>query len=84
MDGEYIATFYSHFGAISFKKLCDREGAAAKIMPVPRSLSSSCGTCVRFTGDAMTQGEKSEELEQIVKIIGEGQYQVLYHSDSEA
>ena len=46
----YIATFFSHFGAIRYKKLCDAQGFAAKTMPVPRTLSSSCGTCVRCEG----------------------------------
>lgn len=81
MESEYIATFYSHFGAISFKKLCDREGAPARIMPVPRSLSSSCGTCVKFTGERITQMEKNEELEQIVRIAGEGQYELIYQTE---
>ena len=44
----YIATFYSHFGAIRFKKLCQAAGMPAELMPVPRNLSSSCGTCVRY------------------------------------
>ena len=46
----YIATFFSHFGAIRYKKLCEQAGYAAKTMPVPRTLSSSCGTCVRCEG----------------------------------
>ena len=45
---EYIATFYSHYGAVCFKKNCEKLGIGTKIMPVPRNLSSSCGTCVRF------------------------------------
>ena len=24
--GDYIATFFSHFGAMSFKKKCEKEG----------------------------------------------------------
>ena len=49
--GDYIATFFSHFGAMSFKKKCEKEGYPATIMPVPRNLSSSCGTCVRFEAE---------------------------------
>ena len=45
---DYIATFFSHFGAMAFKKKCDKEGYPAVIMPVPRNLSSSCGTCVEL------------------------------------
>lgn len=29
----YIATFFSHFGAIRYKKLCDAQGFAARTMP---------------------------------------------------
>ena len=47
----YIATFYSHFGAIRFKRLCRDAGIPAELMPVPRNLSSSCGTCVRYGGE---------------------------------
>ncbi|MDO5407776.1 MAG: DUF3343 domain-containing protein [Eubacteriales bacterium] len=43
----YVVTFYSHFGAVRFKRSCDARKITAKIMPVPRNLSSSCGTCVR-------------------------------------
>jgi len=44
----YIATFFSHFGAIRFHKGLQEQGIRAKMMPVPRKVSSSCGTCVRF------------------------------------
>ena len=79
--GDYIATFFSHFGAMSFKKKCEKEGYPATIMPVPRNLSSSCGTCVRFE----TEGEfpeKNEEIEQIVRIEDAG-YVCMYHADEE-
>ena len=79
--GDYIATFFSHFGAMSFKKKCEKEGYPATIMPVPRNLSSSCGTCVRFE----TEGEfpeKNEEIEQIVRIEDAG-YVSMYHADEE-
>ena len=79
--GDYIATFFSHFGAMSFKKKCEKEGYPATIMPVPRNLSSSCGTCVRFE----TEGEfpeKNEEIEQIVRIEDAG-YVYMYHADEE-
>lgn len=42
-------------------------------MPVPRSLSSSCGTCVRFTAEGEESfPEKNEEMEQIVKVWENG------------
>ena len=44
----YIATFFSHFGAIRFNKKLKAMGVNGTLMPVPRKVSSSCGTCVRF------------------------------------
>ncbi|MFR6583494.1 MAG: hypothetical protein ACLURP_16955 [Ruminococcus sp.] len=50
-------------------------------MPVPRNLSSSCGTCVKFTGEAQTaQNWNSDEVEQLVKILETGSFQVIWHS----
>ena len=68
-----IATFFSHFGAIRFKKLCRNRDWPAVVMPVPRNLSSSCGTCVRYEGDALCPAaEIPEEVEQIVEITDQG------------
>ena len=44
----YIATFFSHFGAMRFHKMLKQKGISGRIRPVPRDLSSSCGTCVEF------------------------------------
>lgn len=79
---EYIATFYSHFGAIRFKKACEGAGLTAVVMPVPRNLSSSCGTCVKFKarGEASIP-EKNEELEQIVLVTRNGFRQIYQAED---
>ena len=53
----YIALFYSHFGATRYAKLLKGAGWENRMCPVPRSLSSSCGTCVRC-----------EEVEKIVEV----------------
>jgi hypothetical protein len=78
---QYIATFFSHFGAVRFERLCKARGWQAQLRPVPRSLSSSCGTCVYFTAE--TLGELHElrtpELEQLVRV--EAGYTVLYKAE---
>lgn len=80
---EYIATFYSHFGAIRFKKSCEKNELTAKIMPVPRNLSSSCGTCVKFQAEDETMiPEKNEEMEQIVQVTGD-MYRVIYQTEND-
>ena len=69
----YIATFYSHFGAMRFYKGLDAAHKKARMAPVPRTLSSSCGTCVMFedAGDAFEEGytDPHGEIEQIVAIV---------------
>ena len=44
----FIATFHSHFGALSYYKALKKLDIAAELLPVPRKLSSSCGTCVCY------------------------------------
>ena len=75
----YIATFYSHYGAIQFRKNCEKMKLDAVIMPVPRNLSSSCGTCVRFAAEDEFP-EKNEETEQIVR-VEKGEYICIFDAE---
>ena len=76
---QYIATFFSHFGAVRFQHLCVERGWQAQLRPVPRSLSSSCGTCVVFQAAALEDAEslQTPELEQLVLQRGDS-YEVVY------
>lgn len=78
---QYIATFFSHFGAVRFERLCSERGWQAQLRPVPRSLSSSCGTCVYFTADNLEnmQELRTPELEQLVS--AEAGYTLLYKAE---
>ena len=49
---DYIATFHTHYGALVFFKECKKLGVVSEQKPVPRKLSSSCGTCVAFKADS--------------------------------
>jgi len=74
----YIATFYAHFGAIKFKKHCESLGLLAKTMPVPRSLSSSCGICTLFETKDITELEPwPEDVEKVV-LFAENSFTLLY------
>lgn len=44
----YIATFHSHFGAMQAAEKLRAAGIRASLRPVPRRVSSSCGTCLAF------------------------------------
>ena len=77
----YIITFFSHFGAVRYKQLCCEEGISCRMMPVPRNLSSSCGTCVRCEDSYLPPTDAcAEEIEQIAAWDGR-QYTTLYHTD---
>ena len=54
----FIATFFSHFGAIRFNK------------DLKARVSSSCGTCVRFECGEGTEIH-SDDLEQLFRLDGE-------------
>lgn len=73
----YIATFYSLYGASVFENMCQEKGWAAEMMPVPRRLSSSCGTCVRFETAEDPLEMITDEMEMLVEVLGE-QYKKLY------
>lgn len=78
---EYIATFYSHFGAVRFHRELKKNGIRGSIMPVPRNLSSSCGSCVRFETDTEIPEDTHGEIEQIVKVTEQG-YEAVYHAEN--
>ena len=47
----YIATFHTHLAALRSSRSLSGGGIAAQMTPVPRKLSSSCGTCVRYEAE---------------------------------
>lgn len=80
-ENHYIATFYSHFGAVRFKRTLEKNRIPAKVMPVPRSLSSSCGTCVSFTAADYPKDDLHGEVEQIAIVLPDG-YETVYRAEN--
>lgn len=81
---KYIATFYSHFGAIRFKREAPEGVTNIELRPVPRNLSSSCGTSASFEADesfTFTE-DPTEGIEQIVAVTVEG-YRTIFESSNE-
>lgn len=78
---KYIATFYSHFGAIRFKREAPEGVTNIELRPVPRDLSSSCGTCASFdASERFTFAEDpTDEIEQIVAVTEDG-YKTIFES----
>lgn len=66
----YIATFYTNYGTLKFKSKCNNKGIKAKPMPVPRELSSSCGTCILYeSNEALILEENIEDIEACYQVI---------------
>lgn len=79
----YIVTFHSNFDANTYiKKL--QAPARMQRKPVPRQLSSSCGTCVVVTptsADLVPSALTALPFETIYQVTDEGQYTLLYQRD---
>lgn len=75
-----IATFHTHFGAMSFQKKMEKSGQNASMMPVPRALSASCGVCVRFDGP-FDPSMATEDLEAVYQETPGGYTAVFEHPD---
>lgn len=72
----YIATFYTHVAALLSHRALTEQGIPCRMMPVPRSLSSSCGTCVRYEADQTCEALLDRDVEQIAEENGSA-YRVL-------
>lgn len=71
----YMITFYSHFSALSFQRALAAKGITVTLMPVPRSLSSSCGTCASLTADAFS--DYSHDGIEGVYLLSDGVYHLI-------
>ena len=45
---DYLATFHTHLAALKTHRAMTAAGLTARMAPVPRKISSSCGTCVFY------------------------------------
>lgn len=76
---KYIATFFSHFGATRFKKEVTKYNIECKLMPVPRAVSSSCGTCAFYESEKYYPvDEKPDYIEKIFEVGDKDKYELKY------
>jgi len=73
----YIATFHTHLSALITSRNLTALGIQAQMMPVPRSLSSSCGTCVRYIAGDPNLSAMDEDVEAVYESIGNESYTML-------
>lgn len=76
----YIATFHTHLAALRSYKRLTANGIKARQAPVPRSLSSSCGTCVLYEGSVPMIELLDEDLEAVYRKDGDS-HQELFRKE---
>jgi len=76
----YVATFYTHLSALrSSRALSAHEGAEeVRLSPVPRTLSSSCGTCMRYRAPDTLVELMDADLESIAVALPNEKYEIVY------
>ena len=78
---EFIATFHTHLSALMTSRTLTELDVQARMMPVPRKLSSSCGTCVRYLAEESYLNAMDEDVEAVYEKIGKEEYTLLMNAD---
>ena len=78
---EYVATFHTHLSALMTNRNLKGTGVQARMMPVLRKLSSSCGTCVVYRASSTCLEQMDEDVEGVYEIIGEETYRLLHQNE---
>ena len=68
---EYIATFHTHLSAMRTQRALAASGFAARLAPVPRYLSASCGTCVYYCAEEPHLDCMDQDVERVVERTGQ-------------
>jgi hypothetical protein len=74
---QYLATFFTHCGAIKYQNHLKKQSITVELMPVPRKLSSSCGISARFTYCGDIRSMISEDIESLF-LIENMDYTLIY------
>lgn len=79
---DYIATFHTHLAALRSSRAVPKLGAVKVCLsPVPRKLSSSCGTCLRYSANEPCISAMDSDVDSIVEVVGEEEYQLVYKAE---
>ncbi len=74
---EIIITFLSHYDAINFYTKNQTNYDEIKVLPVPRKISSSCGSCVRLISDLTLMDFDLFEYESVYKVVDNNYIKVI-------
>ncbi|MEG1105052.1 MAG: DUF3343 domain-containing protein [Oscillospiraceae bacterium] len=81
MMEQYLATFHTHLAALRTDRSLRGHGVASQMMPVPRVLSSSCGTCLRYTASHAHLAQMDADVESVYHICANDTYEQLCKND---
>lgn len=73
---QYIATFRTHLSALLTSRALVEVGVKARMAPVPRALSSSCGTCVYYEAKDL----RIDCLDRDAEAVYSGSYELLWEN----
>ena len=73
----YLATFHTHFSAMVTCRNLTRLGLQARMAPVPRKLSSSCGTCVSYESNGPALEAMDADSDAVYSVDDGGQYVLI-------
>lgn len=79
---EYIATFFTHSGAVKYKRHIKRLGVDVELLPVPRRLSSDCGIGAKFQTQRDVRTLISDDIDKLF-LMEEAGERLLYNFDDE-
>lgn len=68
---QYLATFHTHLAALKTHRTLQKQGVEARMAPVPRKISSSCGTCVFYRAENACESSIDADAEAIYQLDGE-------------
>ena len=77
---QFIATFHTHLSALMTSRSLAAAGVAARMSPVPRRLSSSCGTCVRYEAEGPCLERMDGDVERVYRLDGPEDYALLHEN----
>ncbi len=73
----FVATFHTHLSALLSSRSLAGAGVKARLAPVPRSLSSSCGTCVLYEAEESCLSRLDEDVERVYR-EADGGHTMIY------
>ena len=77
----YLTTFHTHFSALQTDRCMKRHGINARLSPVPRQLSTDCGTCLRYEAETPCIEWMHMDYEAVYYCEAEGEYQLVKRNE---